>query len=82
VSTRYSDLESIPEYSKIDTTDYLAVETWDSGTTYQGLSYKYYGTVTLWWAIAHANSVRDPLQTLEIGTRVVIPRRMYIKGEV
>ena len=82
MSTRYSDLESIPEYEDIESTDYLAIETWSSGTTFQGLSYKYYGTVTLWWAIAHANLVNNPLKVPEVGTRIVIPRRMYIPGEV
>jgi hypothetical protein len=82
MSTRYSDLESIPEYEDIEVDDYLAVETWSSGTTFQGLSFRYYGTITLWWAIAYANNIKNPLDHIEVGTRIVIPRRMYITGEV
>lgn len=45
------------------------------GDDLQSLSYKYYGTVEFWWAIAQANHIIDPFKDLPIGEVLNIPRR-------
>jgi hypothetical protein len=81
MTSRYSTLDEVPIYESINTTNYLAVEVWNSGSSFQTLSYKYYGTTKLWWAIAHANKVVDPFNHPYVGWKLIIPRRIDIPGE-
>ena len=37
------------------------------------ISFKYYGTVKLWWAIAVANDIQNPFEKIEKGTILRIP---------
>ena len=45
------------------------------------LSYYYYGTVNLWWVIASANGVLNPLR-VEAGTKLRIPSIEKVYQEV
>lgn len=36
------------------------------------LSYKYYGTVNLWWILCVANNIQNPLDLPEVGTKLKI----------
>lgn len=37
------------------------------------ISYRYYGSVYLWWVIALANDIMDPLLGLSVGSIIRIP---------
>lgn len=39
------------------------------------VSYKFYGTPRLWWAIAQVNNLVDPFLDLPVGTQLRIPKR-------
>ena len=47
-------------------------EWWDD------ISYKYYGTPYLWWAIAMVNGVVNPFEELNQGTSIFILRTQYL----
>lgn len=38
------------------------------------ISYKFYGTTSLWWVIARFNGILFPLKEIQIGTKLFIPR--------
>jgi len=38
------------------------------------VAYRYYGTSELWWVIALVNGIADPLQGVDAGTVLTIPR--------
>lgn len=42
------------------------------------ISYKFYGTATLDWAIADANNLSDPIKDVTVGTKLRIPSRNII----
>jgi nucleoid-associated protein YgaU len=44
------------------------------GDRFDNLAYKYYGTPTLWWYIALANSFVDGSMIAPVGTSLVIPK--------
>jgi nucleoid-associated protein YgaU len=44
------------------------------------ISYKYYGTTRLWWLICKANSIIDPTQQPEAGTKLKILNEDIIKS--
>jgi nucleoid-associated protein YgaU len=37
------------------------------------IAYKLLGDARLWWAIAHANNIADPLAAIDVGTTLRIP---------
>lgn len=39
------------------------------------ISYQFYGTPNLWWAIAQVNNLVDPFMDIPVGTQLRIPRR-------
>lgn len=45
---------------------------------WENISYKYYGTVNLWWVIALFNEVVNPFEELEVGTNISILREDYL----
>ncbi len=42
------------------------------------ISYKFYGTAALDWAIADANNISDPIKDVKVGTKLRIPSRNII----
>lgn len=68
----------LPDEVIIDISDPLAIHTCSLGDTYESISYKYYGTVKLYWAILYANNIIDPFEELKSGTTLYIPRRRNI----
>lgn len=71
----YSEL---PDEVSISIEDPLAVHECVLGDRLELISYKYYGTTKLYWAIAYANNIIDPLVELENGDILYIPRRRDI----
>lgn len=45
------------------------------------LAYRYYGDAALWWVIAEANNIANPLR-LEVGMRLRVPARSTVFAEV
>ena len=62
----------------IDTSDPLTYHTCTSGDNLRTISYKYYGTTKLWWALAYANKIIDPTNAIKNGSVLTIPKRRYI----
>lgn len=50
----------------------------ESDDWFEGISYKYYGTVNLWWLIAMLNDVVNPFEFLEPGIEIKILKPTYI----
>lgn len=71
----YSEL---PDIVEISIEDPLAIHTASVGETWEILSYKYYGTTKLYWAILYANNIIDPFVELQHGDVIYIPRRRDI----
>jgi len=46
------------------------------------ISYMYYGTMQLYWVIALANDMIDPIAETSVGKRLRIPDRDYIFQEI
>lgn len=48
------------------------------------LAYKYYNNALLWWVIAQANDIKDPIQGVPAGTKLRIPsiESLYEDGGV
>ena len=68
----------LPDEVVIDISDPLAIHTCSKGETYENISFKYYGTVKLYWVILYANNIIDPFKELENGDILYIPRRRNI----
>lgn len=51
---------------------YLDYHTVKEGETLNIISYKWYGTISLWWVIAKINNIVDATQTLEAGRSLYI----------
>lgn len=43
------------------------------------ISYKYYNTIKLWWIIAFANNVINPINSLQVGDIIKIPKPSVVK---
>lgn len=39
------------------------------------LSFRFYGTVGLWWVLADFNNIHDPTEKLEAGRTIIVPPR-------
>lgn len=48
--------------------------------TLESLAFKYYGSSKLWWIIADANPLQQPL-TLVVGSKIRIIKRQFLTGE-
>jgi nucleoid-associated protein YgaU len=46
--------------------------------TWPLISYKAYGTIKLWWVIAYANNVINPINFLEVGKKIKIPKTSIV----
>jgi len=48
------------------------------------LAHKYYGNALLWWVIAQANDIKDPIQGVPVGSKLRIPsiESLYEDGGV
>lgn len=42
---------------------------------------RYYGDPNLWWILAHANDIEDPITQLYAGLELVVPSPRYIRQE-
>lgn len=51
---------------------YLDYHTVKEGETLNIISYKWYGSISLWWVIAKINNIMDATQTLEAGRSLYI----------
>lgn len=45
------------------------------------LAYRYYGDCALWWVIAEANDIANPLR-ITVGTRLRVPSRSTVFAQV
>ena len=48
------------------------------GDSYNFISYKYYGTINLWWLICSFNGIQNPTKLPEAGTYLRILNREYV----
>jgi len=60
--------------------DYMPISYYDSYQITEGdqwplISYKFYGSVELWWVICKFNQIDDPLFLPNIGTYIKIPKK-------
>lgn len=62
----------------IDVSSALALHSVKVGDVLRNISFRYYGTTKLWWAISDVNGIIDPTEDLEIGSVLVIPLRRNI----
>lgn len=46
------------------------------------IAWIHYRDVSMWWAIAYYNSIRNPLTDLEVGTVLLIPKRSFIVNAI
>jgi nucleoid-associated protein YgaU len=42
------------------------------------ISYKYYGTMFLWWLVCMYNKIQNPVKTPEPGTKIKLLKKEYI----
>lgn len=45
---------------------------------WENISYKYYGTVNLWWLIAMVNNVNNPFEDMEPGKNIKVLKKSYL----
>jgi nucleoid-associated protein YgaU len=46
--------------------------------TWPLISFKAYSTIKLWWVIAYANNVINPINFLQIGKKIKIPKTFVV----
>lgn len=51
------------------------------GDFIDAISFKYYGTVNLWWAIADVNNIACPLD-LQVGAEIRIPQKSRLEAAI
>lgn len=66
------------EFAKKDTDSYHVVA---EGERLDLLSYRYYADPALWWVIADANDIKNPLR-IEVGKRLRIPSKSTVYGRL
>lgn len=44
------------------------------GDTWPFISYKNYNTPNIWWLILLANNIKNPIESLTVGTQIKIPK--------
>ena len=63
--------------------DYIPKAYYDSYQITEGdqwtlISYKFYGSIELWWAICKFNQINDPLFMPDVGTYIKIPKKEIV----
>lgn len=46
------------------------------------LAFEFYGDERLWWVIAYANDIFNPVTDLKVGDRIVIPQQSVVRDYV
>lgn len=59
---------------------YTVVINVEENDTMESLAFQYYGSSKLWWIVADANALVDPL-SLTAGTKIRIVKRQFLTGE-
>jgi hypothetical protein len=44
------------------------------------ISYKYYGTIFLWWLVCEYNRIQDPTKIPEPGTKIKLLKRNFVSS--
>lgn len=65
----------------VDPSDTEHVVTNDEVGRLDKISYKYYRNPLLWWVIAKANNIENPMEDVVLGTRLLIPSTTQIFGK-
>jgi nucleoid-associated protein YgaU len=68
---QFDNIDYIPQ-SYID---YYIVK---EGDTWTLISYKFYGTIKLWWLICKVNNIQDPFMDLQIGMSLKILKKEIV----
>jgi len=59
-------------------TSYYELYDVENDDWFEDISYKYYGTINLWWLIAMFNNVINPFEYLEPGLQIKILKPIHI----
>lgn len=59
--------------AQLEKTDTFVLYTIKNGDSFDSISLDFYNTPLYWWAICDFNSIQNPLQELEAGTKIRIP---------
>lgn len=46
------------------------------------ISYKYYGTIFLWWLVCEYNRIEDPTKIPEPGTKIKLLKRNFVSSVI
>lgn len=76
---RYYELSEMPG---IEVQDDDILHTVISTDRIDRMSYHYYGTSKLWWVIALANGLDNPMESLNQGEELVIPSARYVREDL
>jgi nucleoid-associated protein YgaU len=71
----FEALEIVPQNGDI-------LYTVQDGDRLDKLANRFYGTVALWWVIALANDIDEPVVGLLSGTDIIIPAPAYVDTEI
>ncbi len=74
----YNLLKKVDFPSDLDATLFTYYET-KPKDAYTNISYKFYGSVVLWWLICATNGIDDPTKQPEVGTLLKIIQPFYVK---
>ena len=77
----YNLLRSINIFSADDTSvedEYLV----SINDTWILISYKYYGTIFLWWFVCEYNRIQDPTKIPEPGTKIKLLKRNFVSSVI
>ena len=79
VEVRWFEIFEAPE---IPQTNGDILYTVQDGDRIDKLSNQYYGTVALWWVIALANGIDEPVTGLQSGTNIIIPSPATVDAQI
>lgn len=82
----YQDQDSFYYYNLLETVffpdnlpdSYFNTYTVKFEDTWPLISYKAYGSTKLWWIIAYANNVINPITFLQVGKRIKVPKNFVV----
>jgi hypothetical protein len=71
-------------YFNIEDIDPSLIELYEiaEGDTWTNISYRYFGTIKLWWLICKFNNIKNPFTELESGKFIKIPSKELMESVI
>lgn len=69
-------------YFNVDNIDPSLIDIYEiaEGDTWTNISYRYFGTIKLWWLICKFNNIKNPFKELETGKFLKIPTKELMES--